>query len=61
MERKYDADAGTPLPDWGDVPGVARVGSAEDRELDARYFDTADLALSRIEAILLPDPLGDDL
>lgn len=47
VERKYDADAGTPLPDWGDVPGVARVGSAEDRELDARYFDTADLALSR--------------
>lgn len=47
IERKYDAEEGTPLPEWDDVPGVARVGAAEVRPLDARYFDTAELALSR--------------
>ncbi|MEJ1086760.1 CYTH domain-containing protein [Microbacterium sp. Mu-80] len=47
VERKYDADAGTPLPTWDDVPGVSAVSAGELRELDARYFDTADAALAR--------------
>lgn len=42
IERKYDVDAETPLPDWSAMPGVAVVGEAEPRELDARYLDTAD-------------------
>ena len=42
IERKYDVDADTPLPDWSGMPGVARVGEPEPRELDARYLDTAD-------------------
>ncbi len=42
IERKYDVDAETALPDWSALPGVAVVGEAELRELDARYLDTAD-------------------
>ena len=47
VERKFDVDDETPLPDWESVPGVASVGDPEVRELDARYFDTADRALAR--------------
>lgn len=47
VERKYDVEAQTPLPDWASVVGIARVTAAEERELDATYFDTADLALAR--------------
>lgn len=46
IERKYDADESTPLPDWTALPGVAGVGESELRELDARYFDTAEYALA---------------
>lgn len=47
VERKYDADADTALPDWSGIPGVIRVTDGEARELDARYLDTADGALAR--------------
>ena len=47
VERKYDVDSDTPLPDWRGVPGVEEVSEGELRELDARYLDTADLVLSR--------------
>ena len=47
IERKYDADADTALPDWSGVPGVVSVNDGEQRELDARYLDTADAALAR--------------
>ena len=47
VERKYDADADTALPDWSAVPGVREVSAGELRELDARYLDTADAALAR--------------
>ncbi|PCE14222.1 adenylate cyclase [Microbacterium sp. SZ1] len=47
VERKYDVDAGTPLPDWHGLPGVDAVSEGEVRELDARYLDTADASLSR--------------
>jgi len=46
VERKYDVDADTVLPHWQDLPGVDAVGDGELRELDARYLDTADAALS---------------
>ncbi|QLD12837.1 CYTH domain-containing protein [Microbacterium oleivorans] len=42
IERKYDVDAETPLPDWSALPGVAVVGAAEPRALDASYLDTVD-------------------
>lgn len=47
VERKYDVDVTTPLPTWEAIPGVDAVTSGELRELDARYFDTHDVALSR--------------
>ncbi|MDQ0725033.1 CYTH domain-containing protein [Microbacterium sp. W4I20] len=47
VERKYDVDIETPLPDWDAIPGVDDVTTGEARALDARYFDTADGALSR--------------
>nr|WP_201470146.1 CYTH domain-containing protein [Microbacterium hydrocarbonoxydans] len=47
VERKYDVDDATPLPAWTGIPGVDAVSSGEVRELDARYFDTADAQLSR--------------
>ena len=47
VERKYDVDDATPLPDWRGLPGVEAISSGEVRELDARYLDTADAELSR--------------
>lgn len=47
VERKFDVDAGTPVPDWSAVPGVASVTEGEPRHLDALYLDTDDLALAR--------------
>lgn len=47
VERKYDVDIDTPLPRWGDIPGVDAVTAGEARALDARYFDTADGTLAR--------------
>ncbi|HWT32914.1 MAG TPA: CYTH domain-containing protein [Microbacterium sp.] len=46
IERKYDVDADTPLPDWSALPGVASVGAPEPRSLDARYFDDAESSLA---------------
>ena len=45
VERKYDVDASTVLPDLTDVPGVTRVAEPQVHELVAHYFDTADLSL----------------
>lgn len=46
VERTYDVDDATALPDWTALPGVASVGAPERRDLDARYLDTADRALA---------------
>ncbi|MFT4221019.1 MAG: CYTH domain-containing protein, partial [Microbacterium sp.] len=47
VEVKHDVAPDTPLPDWSGLPGVARVGGPELRDLDASYLDTDDLALGR--------------
>ena len=47
VEAKFDVDADTPLPDLSRLPGVARIGEPEPRDLDARYLDTEDYALGR--------------
>lgn len=47
VERKYDVDDSAAAPDWVSLPGVVLVDAPEPRELDARYFDTADGALAR--------------
>ncbi|MCR2785908.1 MULTISPECIES: CYTH domain-containing protein [unclassified Microbacterium] len=46
VERTYDVDESTPLPDWTSLPGVATIGDAERRDLDARYLDTAERQLA---------------
>lgn len=46
VERKYDVEGDTPLPVWTGLCGVDAVTDGELRELDARYFDTADAALA---------------
>lgn len=52
VERSYDVEVTTPLPDWSHLPGVAEVGEPELRELDARYLDTDDAALARARVAL---------
>ncbi|MCJ1708010.1 CYTH domain-containing protein [Microbacterium sp. VKM Ac-2923] len=47
VEAKYDVDDDTPLPDWSALPGVARIGDPEPRDLDARYIDTETTELAR--------------
>lgn len=47
IELKFDVDAGTTVPDWSGLPGVAEVSPGETRSLDATYLDTADATLAR--------------
>ncbi|ADU47312.1 CHAD domain containing protein [Intrasporangium calvum DSM 43043] len=47
IERKYDVEAGTVFPNLAEVEGVAHVGQPEELDLEAVYFDTADLDLAR--------------
>ncbi|MEV7469041.1 CYTH and CHAD domain-containing protein [Streptomyces kronopolitis] len=46
IERKYEADRTTQLPDLTGVDGVATVVEAGAEELDAVYYDTAGLHLA---------------
>lgn len=45
-ERKFDADAATPLPALDKIRGVGKVGEPASHSLDAIYFDTRHLALA---------------
>jgi inorganic triphosphatase YgiF len=45
VERKYDVDAGLPLPDLAEVEGVSSVDQQEPAHLEATYYDTEDLRL----------------
>ncbi|NHI16618.1 CYTH domain-containing protein [Microbacterium excoecariae] len=47
IERKFDVDPGTPVPDWSTIPGVASVSAGEERHLDATYLDTPSADLAR--------------
>jgi inorganic triphosphatase YgiF len=47
IEKKFDVEAGTPVPDWTRVPGIASVSEGEERHLDAGYLDTADARLAK--------------
>ncbi|MGM1016638.1 MAG: CYTH domain-containing protein [Actinomycetota bacterium] len=47
VERTYDVDPDTELPDWLSVPGIVEVSAPETRLLDAGYVDTHDGALAR--------------
>jgi CHAD domain-containing protein len=45
IERKYDVETATSVPDLADVPGVAAIALPEVHELVATYLDTDDLRL----------------
>jgi hypothetical protein len=46
IERKYDVPLDAMVPGLFSLPGVDRVAPPDEVELDAMYFDTADLALA---------------
>ena len=58
-ERKYEAPAELELTDPAQLFGLA-VGSQDEFELDATYFDTADLRLARAGLTLRRRVGGDD-
>jgi CHAD domain-containing protein len=60
VERKYDAGPDAQLPDLSGLHGVASVSEPERHELEAVYFDTADLALARARITLRRRTGGDD-
>jgi CHAD domain-containing protein len=47
VERKYEVGAGTVFPALADLDGVATMGQAVELDLEAVYFDTAELDLAR--------------
>ena len=47
VERKYDPGPDSALPDLSRLPGVVSVSDPVRHDLEAVYFDTADLALAR--------------
>ena len=47
VERKYAVDAATVLPTLSGVDGVARMGQPRELHLEAVYYDTATLDLTR--------------
>ena len=60
IERKYDVGEQTVLPDLGTVDGVARVAQPVTHELEAVYFDTVGLDLTRHRITLRRRSGGDD-
>src|SRR5665648_1070631 len=58
VERKFDADAGAPLPDLSEAGGA--VSEAVKSQLEATYFDTADAQLARHLITLCRRTGGDD-
>ncbi|MFD1149033.1 CYTH and CHAD domain-containing protein [Saccharothrix hoggarensis] len=59
-ERKYEAPGGAALPDLSDLAGVAAVAGPEEHQLEAVYYDTADLRLARAGLTLRRRTGGDD-
>jgi CHAD domain-containing protein len=52
VERKYDVPDGFAVPDLRGIGPVASVDAPETHDLDATYYDTADMRLSRAKATL---------
>ncbi|MEU4802792.1 CYTH and CHAD domain-containing protein [Actinosynnema sp. NPDC023587] len=59
-ERKYEAPTGVALPELADLPGVAAAAGPEEQQLEAVYYDTADLRLARAGLTLRRRVGGDD-
>ena len=60
VERKYDPGADIALPDLSALPDVAVVTAPEQHELEAVYYDTADLRLAAGRITLRRRTGGDD-
>jgi CHAD domain-containing protein len=60
IERKFEPGAGFRMPDLSGLPGVARVSDPVVHELDATYFDTADLRLAANRITLRRRTGGED-
>src|SRR3954452_1640911 len=60
VERKYDIDPATILPTLADLDGVSSMSQASEQELEAVYFDTAELDLARHGTTLRRRTGGDD-
>jgi hypothetical protein len=60
VERKYEVEQGAPLPELAMLAGVDRVGTPEEHNLDAVYFDTGDLTLAAHGITLRRRSGGDD-
>ncbi len=59
-ERKYETGADDELPELRDIRGVTQVDGPRTVQLEAVYFDTADLRLARHGATLRRRTGGDD-
>jgi CHAD domain-containing protein len=59
VEDKYDLDPSTVLPDFSSLKGVRSVTTTE-QQLEAAYFDTADLDLARAGVVLRRRTGGED-
>lgn len=59
-ERKYEAPAGSELPTLDGFPGVAAEAGPERFDLEAVYYDTAELRLARAGLTLRRRTGGDD-
>jgi CHAD domain-containing protein len=60
IERKYDVGDGTLVPPLQGLPRVVRVDPPVEHRLEARYFDTEDLALASRRITLRRRTGGDD-
>lgn len=60
IERKYDVDPDTALPELHEVDGVAKVERPEAARLEATYFDTRELSLVGAGITLRRRVGGDD-
>ncbi len=60
IEQKFDLPAGFVLPDLGELPGVVSVDEPVVHQLEATYFDTADLRLLTHKWVLRRRTGGDD-
>ncbi|QNE48178.1 CYTH and CHAD domain-containing protein [Glaciihabitans sp. INWT7] len=60
IERKYDVTSSTALPDLPSIDGVFRVEESQVFDLDAVYFDTANMVLAAHHITLRRRTGGDD-
>jgi len=60
IETKFDVDNELAMPDLTRLPGVVEVAGPTEHQLDATYFDTADLALAAARVTLRRRTGGED-